>query len=207
MNTLLKQHLSRSRLRMQHQADKSRSERSFEVGDLVFLKLQPYVQTSLASRANQKLAFKYFGLFKIIAKIGKVAYKLLLPESSSVHPVFHVSQLKQALSDEAEVIPVIPSDVDLPRIPEKVLQRRLITKGLQQVQQVLVKWSNWQLEMTTLENVVALQQFYPFAPAWGQAASYQGGNVSNAQAQQEEVRRSKRPRKENPRVSGLEWSI
>jgi hypothetical protein len=152
VTALLKQHLHRSRLRMRCQADKGRSERQFKVGDLVFLKLQPYVQTSLAARANQKLAFKYFGPFKIVARIGQVAYKLLLPESSSIHPVFHVSQLKQAVAKDTEVISTIPSDVDLPHVPEKILQRRLVTQGLHQVQQILVKWSNWPMEMVLTVN-------------------------------------------------------
>lgn len=46
---------------MKQQADKGRIEREFSVGDLVYVKLQPYVQTSVATRANHKLSFKYFG--------------------------------------------------------------------------------------------------------------------------------------------------
>jgi hypothetical protein len=52
MKGLIKQHLSRAQDRMKQQADKGRSERQFQVGDMVYLKLQPYVQSSLAPRAN-----------------------------------------------------------------------------------------------------------------------------------------------------------
>ena len=71
---------------MKTQADKRRSERTFDVGDLVYLKLQPYVQVSLAPRAHQKLSFKYFGPYNIPARVGSVAYKLELPPSSSTSP-------------------------------------------------------------------------------------------------------------------------
>jgi len=50
-----------------------------------------YVQSSLAPRANQKLAFKFFGPYKIIARVGQVVYEMELPAHSSIHPVFHVS--------------------------------------------------------------------------------------------------------------------
>lgn len=50
------------------------------------LKLQPYVQSSLAARANQKLAFKFYEPFTILAAIAAVAYKLDLPTDCSVHP-------------------------------------------------------------------------------------------------------------------------
>jgi hypothetical protein len=71
----------------------------------VFLKIQPYVQSSLAPRANQKLTFKFFGPFRVVQGIGAVAYKLELPASSNVHPVFHVSQPKAVVGAAIQVSP------------------------------------------------------------------------------------------------------
>jgi hypothetical protein len=91
MTSLLHQHLCRAKLRMKLQEDKGRSEREFQIGDMVFLKLQPYVQTSVTPRSSQKLSFRYFGPYHVLSRVGIVAYKLDLPASSSVHPIFHVS--------------------------------------------------------------------------------------------------------------------
>jgi len=66
MQNLVRQHLLRAQDRMKRQADKGRSERMFQVGDMVYLKLQPYVQASLAPLANQKLAFRYFGPYRVL---------------------------------------------------------------------------------------------------------------------------------------------
>ena len=91
MSALIRQHLLRAKQRIKHAADPHHSKRQFQVDDWVFLKLQPYVQTSIADRRSQKLAFKYFGPYKVLARVGSVAYRLELPPSSTVHPVFHVS--------------------------------------------------------------------------------------------------------------------
>lgn len=76
---------------------------------MVFLKLQPYVQSSLACHSCNKLSFKFFGPFKIIQHVGTVAYKLELPSSASIHNVFHVSQLKLS-SGGQQVSPMLPSN-------------------------------------------------------------------------------------------------
>lgn len=132
MTELVQQHLSRAQHHMKLQADKNRSERSFSVGDLVYLKLQPYVQSSLAPRANQKLAFRYFGPFKILSKVGSVADKLELPSTSAIHPVFHVSQLKKVVATSVDIAQ-LPVDLDGLQFPEKILQRRMASEGISQV--------------------------------------------------------------------------
>ncbi|KAL0454268.1 UNVERIFIED_CONTAM: hypothetical protein Slati_0766000 [Sesamum latifolium] len=76
---LLKENLQQTQQRMQLYANKKRTEREFEVGDEVFLKLQPYKQTSGALRKQLKLSAKYFGPYKIVERVGKIAYKLALP--------------------------------------------------------------------------------------------------------------------------------
>ena len=93
----LKVHLATAQARMKTQADKHRQERSFAMGDWVFLRLQPYRQQSLASKGRWKLSPRYFGPFQVLKKIGSVSYKLDLPAESRIHPVFHMSSLKLKL--------------------------------------------------------------------------------------------------------------
>jgi hypothetical protein len=208
---------------MKQQADKGRSERQFSEGDLVFLRLQPYVQSSLAPRANQKLAFKFFGPYTVLQKVGSVAYKLDLPASSSVHPVFHVSQLKKAVGSNIQVTPAVPSELTEFQVPEKILKRRLVNRGVKPVLQVLVKWSTLPESLATWEDLEALKQRFSGAPAWGHAGSLGGENVRHETAVAgppgdqgaEEAptsgsglmyrRVGLRARRPNPRVSGRDW--
>ena len=60
----------------------------FEVGDWVYLKLQPYRLRSLAKRPNEKLASRFYGPFQVISKVGAAAYKLELQNSSNFSCVF-----------------------------------------------------------------------------------------------------------------------
>jgi hypothetical protein len=62
------------------------------------LKLQPYAQNSLVNRPYPKLAFKYFGPYQVLERIGKAAYKLDLPEESLIHPVLSLVCLAKPIS-------------------------------------------------------------------------------------------------------------
>jgi hypothetical protein len=75
---------------MKSQVDKGSTKREFDVGDLVFLKLQPYIESSLAPRSNQKLALKFFGPFLVVQRVGSMEYKLALPGTSLIHPFSRV---------------------------------------------------------------------------------------------------------------------
>ncbi|GKF50192.1 hypothetical protein Tco_0146659 [Tanacetum coccineum] len=60
-----------------------------------------------------KLNPRHIGPFKILERIGPVAYKLELPEElSNVHSTFHISNLKKCLSDESLVIPMKELQLD-----------------------------------------------------------------------------------------------
>jgi hypothetical protein len=85
---------------MKQQAYQHRSERIFEVGDWIFLRLKPYKHMSLKkSNKDNKLSPKYYFPYKVFQNIGTMAYKLDLSTSLPVHPIFHVSCLNKVIGD------------------------------------------------------------------------------------------------------------
>jgi len=211
MQELLRLHLERIRLRMKHQADKKRTERSFVVGDFVFLKLQPYVQSSVAPRAHHKLLFKYYGPYEVLEKVGEVAYRLNLPTSSRIHPVIHVSQLKKAVGVNIQVYKQLPSPLDILQIPVRVLQRRFRQQGVVAVSQVLVQWSGQPESLATWEDADELKQRFPRSPAWGQVGFQGEGNVNTHASTTEGplamAQRERRSRQESKRYSSRDWVL
>lgn len=134
----LQQHLHRAKQYMKTQADKKRTHRVFVVGDHVFLKLRPYIQTSVAKRACHKMAFRFFGPYKISHRINDVAYELQLPASSQVHPIFHVSQLRRALLPGTQASTELPTDTDIPVVTDAVPQRRWRKRRGSMIEQGLI---------------------------------------------------------------------
>lgn len=66
----LKHHLVNAQNRMKTMSDRKRSDLQFQVGDQVLMKLQPYTRSSVANRPFSKLSYKYFGLFKVLKRVG-----------------------------------------------------------------------------------------------------------------------------------------
>ncbi|PNX92266.1 retrotransposon-related protein [Trifolium pratense] len=159
---LLKFHLLRAQNRMIQQADKHRSDRKFEIGDFVYLKLHPYRQLSVKPHLHHKLLPKFFGPFKVIDKVGHVAYQLELPSSVAIHNVFHVSQLKLCPNPASNPIVPIPAGVDqFHRVPEAILDRKMVKRGRTAATKVLVKWQNTSPELATWEFYYDLLEKFP----------------------------------------------
>ena len=76
------------------QADLKRTQKEFQVGEHVFIKVRPN-KSSLKLGSSAKLAPRYCGPFQILSKMGHVAYQLDLPPNLKVHNVFHISVLKK----------------------------------------------------------------------------------------------------------------
>lgn len=100
LQQLLEDNLNKAQQMMCFYANKHRQERSFEVGDQVYLKLQPFRQNFVHLRKNLKLSLKYYGPFTVTQKIGKVAYKWDLPQNTLIHNVFHVFLLKKKIGNK-----------------------------------------------------------------------------------------------------------
>ncbi|XP_059075143.1 uncharacterized protein LOC131875132 [Cryptomeria japonica] len=101
----LKENLQHAQNQQKLYADCHRTERTFEVGDMVFLRLQLYRQSSIKGSGAKKLKPHFYGPYQVIRKVGRVAYELQLPPNSKIHNTFHVSYLKKALGQQ--VVPTM----------------------------------------------------------------------------------------------------
>lgn len=92
--SFLKANLEAAQVCVKQQTNENRVDRSFNVGDKVFLRLVPYQHQSLASHPFHELQPRFYGPFKILGKVNLVVYKLKLPPHLELYPIFHVSCLK-----------------------------------------------------------------------------------------------------------------
>ena len=86
--------------------DVRRRELEFQVDDWVFLKVSP-IKAVIKFGKKGKLSPRYVGSYKILKRVGKVAYELELPaELAAVHPLVHISLFKNCLGDPASIVPL-----------------------------------------------------------------------------------------------------
>ncbi|GJS29115.1 putative reverse transcriptase domain-containing protein [Tanacetum coccineum] len=108
----IKQRIRTARDRQKSYADKKRKPMDFQVGDKVMLRVLPWKGVVHFGK-RRMLNPRYVGPFKVLKKVGAVAYKLELPqELSRVHNTFHVSNLKRCYSDDPLIMPLDGLHVD-----------------------------------------------------------------------------------------------
>jgi len=153
---ILKDNLTMALNRMKQQVDQHCSERSFEVGDWVVLRLQPYKQMSLKqAKKDNKLSPKYYGPYKVLQNISTMAYKLELPASSRVHPVFHVSCLKKVIGNKSPVQTIFPELDEEGQIilePKAITDTRISQLRNRSILEYLIKWRTLPTEDSTWED-------------------------------------------------------
>ncbi|GJT11937.1 putative reverse transcriptase domain-containing protein [Tanacetum coccineum] len=137
--------------------DYRRKPLEFEVGNRVLLTVTPWKGVVRFGKKG-KLAPRYVGPFKILERIGLVAYRLRLPEElNSVHHTFHVSNQKKCLADVNLHVPLDEIKVDTTlrfvEKPVEIMDREIKKLKRSKIALVKVRWNskhgpefNWEHE-------------------------------------------------------------
>lgn len=160
----LRMNLLRAQQKMQVQADKTRRDVNYGEGEWVYVKIRPYRQKSLAKRRYEKLAPRFYGPYKITAKVGKLAYKLDLPTDTRVHPVFHVSQLKSTTITPSKISalpPQLNKELEMIVEPEALKGVREKKGSSTQEWEVLIQWVGLTEEEATWEDYQKMVEQFP----------------------------------------------
>ncbi|KAD4981942.1 hypothetical protein E3N88_18613 [Mikania micrantha] len=143
---MIKDRLKVARDRQKSYADHRRRPLEFQVNDKVLLKVSPW-KGMVRFGKKGKLSPRYVGPFRIIERVGSVAYKLELPdELKGIHDIFYESNLKKCLSDDSLRVPLdeIQLDDKLQFIeePVEILDREIKTLKRSRIPIVKVRWNS-----------------------------------------------------------------
>ena len=137
----------------------------FEVGDRVMLKVSPWKWVVRFGKRG-KLNPRYVGPFKVLAKVGDVAYRLELHhELSRVHHTFHVSNLKKCYSDDPLVLPLegvgIDDKLKFVEEPVEIMEREVKRLKRSRIPLVKVRWNTGRGPEFTWEREDSFKKKYP----------------------------------------------
>jgi hypothetical protein len=141
-------------------ADRQLIEHSFEVGDVVFVRLQPYRQSSLKKSEAEKLKPRFYGPYRIMCRVGEVAYELELPEGSWIHNVLHLSCLKKVVGQfisTSKELPPLDEEGQLELVLEEVLEFREWKLRSRVMRECLIRWRGLPVEDASWESEQVLQ--------------------------------------------------
>ncbi|GJR44905.1 putative reverse transcriptase domain-containing protein [Tanacetum coccineum] len=161
----IKQRIQTARDRQKSYADLKRKPMEFQVGDKVMLKVSPWKGVVRFGKQG-KLNPRYVRPFKVLKKVGAVAYKLELPqELSRVHNTFHVSNLKKCYSDDPLVVPLEGLQVDdklhFVEEPVEIMDREVKQLRQSRVPIVKVRWNSKRGPEFTWEREDQFRKKYP----------------------------------------------
>jgi hypothetical protein len=162
---MVRENLKIAQSRQQSYVDTRRRELSFEVRDVVYLKVSP-IRGVRRFGVKGKLAPHYIGSYQILARRGEVAYQLSLPENLSVvHDVFHVSQLKKRLRVPEEQLPVeglkVQEDLTYIEKPTQIIETADRVTRRKTIRMCKVRWGHHSEEEATWEREDDLMAKYP----------------------------------------------
>jgi hypothetical protein len=164
---MIRERILSAQSRQKIYADQRRRPLEFEVGDLVMLKVSPMKGVRRFGKRG-KLAPRYIGPFRVLARIGAVSYRLQLPATlADVHDVFHVSMLRRHFRDEERGQIVDLSDLDLQpdltsvEMPIRVLAREVKELRHKVIPLVKVQWNRGGVEETSWEREEDMRRDYP----------------------------------------------
>ena len=130
---------------------------------MVFLKVVPQ-NSNLVLGKDKRLSPRFAGPFKILKRVGSLAYKLELPSHVRVHPVFHVSLLKKYVANVNHVLQdnsKVKDDGTLKVEPDVILDRRVKHLRTRDIVEVLVKWQTYPVEDATWVDLSVLHSEFP----------------------------------------------
>ena len=208
---MLRRKLLKAQSRMMANANCHRRDQEFQVGDWVLVKLRPQRQVSVTGTTCSKLSKRYYGPFQITERMGKVAYRLQLPDHSRIHPVFHVSLLKPYTTTPTTAtvmdLPPLASDNHPIITPLAIVASKVIPSETGPKHMVLVQWQGLPPEETSWEDWSSLKNIHHLEDkvlleGQGSVTGKMKEGVSIAREVQEA--RSARPRRERSTPTYLE---
>nr|GEW44024.1 hypothetical protein [Tanacetum cinerariifolium] len=142
----IQQYLQAARDRQRSYANVRQKPLEFQAGYHVMLKISPH-KGIIRLEKRGKLNTRYIGPFKILKRIGPVAYKLEIPkELSNVHNTFYVSNLKKCLSEESLIIPMkelkLDEKLNFVEEPVEIMDQEIKQLRQSRILIIKVRWNS-----------------------------------------------------------------